>query len=79
MRTPPLLSNARHRTVITPVSPPLTKFIHTSANCWTIYLSFEIILEMKTVHWIELQIQCSMELHCFKKHSVRNELFLKNT
>jgi len=26
---------------------------------------------MGTVHWIELQIQCCIQIHCFKKHSVR--------
>jgi len=60
MITSPLLSNVRHRAMITPVSHPLTRLIHIIPNCWTIYRSFEIILEMGTVHWIELQIQCSI-------------------
>jgi len=45
-----------------------TRLIHISSSCWTIYRSFKIILETGTVHWIELQIQCSMQIHCFKKH-----------
>ena len=49
---------------------PCTRLIHTSLRCWTIYRFFEIILEMGTVHWSGLQIQCSIEIHCFKKHSV---------
>ena len=51
----------------TPVSHPLTRLIHISPNCWTIYRLFEITLEMGTVHWVELQIQCSIQIHCFKK------------
>jgi len=56
----PLLSNVRHRPMITPVSPLLTRLIHISPSCWTIYRSFEIIFEMGTLHWIGLQIQCSI-------------------
>jgi len=77
MITSPLLINVRHSAMITPVSPPLTRFIHISPICWTIYRSFEIIFEMGTVHWIELQIQCFIQIHCFKKHSVRYELWFK--
>ena len=71
-----MLSNVRHRVMLTPVSPPLTRLIHISPS-WTIYPSFKIILEMVTVHWIEPQIQCSIQVHCFKKHSVRYELCFK--
>jgi len=46
----PLLSNVRHRAMSTPVSPPLTRLIHISLSCWTIYRSCEIILQMGTVH-----------------------------
>jgi len=59
---------------VTPVSHPLTRLIHISPSCWIIYRSFEIILEMGTVHRIELQIQFSIQIHCFKKHSIRYEL-----
>ena len=52
--TSPLLSNVRHRAVIKPISPPLTRLIYISPCCWTMYCSFEIILKMGTVHWIEL-------------------------
>jgi len=48
----PLLINVRHRAMITTVSPLLTGLIHTSPSCWTIFSSFEIILETGTVHWI---------------------------
>ena len=77
MMTSPLLSNIRHRTMITPVSPLLTRLIHISPSCWTIYRPFEIIREMVTVHWIGLQIQCTIQIHCFKRHSVRYELCFK--
>jgi len=49
MITSPLLSNARHRVMITPVIPLLTRLIHISPSCWKIYRLFEIILEMGTV------------------------------
>ena len=52
---------------VTPVSHPPTRLIHICPSCWIIYRSFEITLEMGTVHWIELQIQCSVQTHCFKK------------
>jgi len=77
MRTSPLLSNVRHRAAVTPASPPLTRLIHTSPSCWTIYRSFEIILKMGAVHWIEIQIQCSIQVHRLKKHSVLYELCFK--
>jgi len=57
--TSPLLSNVRQK-AITPASPLLTMLVHISPSCWTIYRSFEIILEMVTVHWIGLHIQCSI-------------------
>ena len=79
MITSSLLSNVRHRAVITPVSPLRARLIHISPCCWTIYRSFEIILEIGTVHWIGLHIQSSIQIHCFKKRSVRYELCFKNT
>jgi len=41
--------------MITPVSLLLTRVIHISPSCWTVYRSFEIHLEMGTVSWIGLQ------------------------
>ena len=46
--------------MITPVSPPLTRLIHIRPNYWKLFRSFGIILEMGTVHWIGLQMQCSI-------------------
>ena len=54
----PLLSNVRHRAMITPVSPLLTRLIHISPSYWTILRSFEIILEWELC--IGFQIQCSI-------------------
>jgi len=45
-----------------------------SPTCWAIHRSFEIILEMGSVHWIKLQIQCYIQI---QKHSVRYELCFK--
>jgi len=66
-----------HRAMLTPVSPLLARLIHISPRCWTIYRSFENILGTGSVPWIGLQIQCSIQIHCFKKHSVRYELCFK--
>ena len=79
MISSPLLSNVRHAAVITPVSPLLTRtrLIHISPSCWTIYGSFEIILQLGTVHWIGLQIRWSTQIHCFKIHSVWYESSFK--
>jgi len=60
-----------------PVNPLLTRLIHISPSCWAVYRLFEIILQVETVRWIGLQIQCSMQIHCFKKHSVQYELCFK--
>jgi len=40
----PLLRNARHRTMITPVNPPRLRLIHISPSYHTVYRSFDIIL-----------------------------------
>jgi len=63
MITFPLLNNIHHRAIITPIIPLclVIRLIHIiNMSCWTICRSFKIILEMGTVHWIGLQIQCSI-------------------
>jgi len=45
MITSKLLRNVRHRAMITPIRPLLTRLIRIILSCWTIYRSFEIILE----------------------------------
>jgi len=47
MRTRSLLRNKRHKAVITPVSPLRTRLIDISPTLsyWSIYGSFQIILE----------------------------------
>jgi len=75
-RSAPHFFHSRIATV-TPLGHLLTRLIHICSSCWTIYRSLEIALEMGTVDWIELQIQCAMQIHCFKKHSVRYELNFK--
>jgi len=51
MITSPLLSNVRHRAMLTPVSLLSTRLIHISPNCCTIFYSFEIILKMGNCPW----------------------------
>jgi len=63
--------------MITPVSPPFARLIHIRPSYLTIFRSVGIILEMRTVYWIGLQIQCSLQIHCFKKHSIQYELCFK--
>ena len=64
---------------VTPESHLLARLIHTNSRCWTIYCSFEIILEMGTVYWIELQIQCFIQMHCFKNIQSDMNCVSKNT
>jgi len=73
--TPPLLRNARHRATITPGSPVRIRLIHTSSSYWTIYRSFEIILEWRPSTGLEFK--CSMQIHCFKNHSIWYKLKFK--
>ena len=64
IRTRPMLHNARHRAMVTPVSPLCTRLIHISPIYKTIYHSFGIemfyanLLLQKTINlmWIKFQI-----------------------
>jgi len=76
--TSPMLSNVRHRAMITPVRSLLTRLIRIRPSYWKKFRSFSIVLEMGTVHWIGLQMQCSAQIHCFKKQSVIYELCFEN-
>ena len=62
----PLLRNARHRTMITPVNPPRLRLIHISPSYQTVYRSFEIIPEWVLSIGLEFKSN-SMQTHCFKK------------
>jgi len=55
-----LLSNVGQKAMITPAIPLLTTLVHISPTYWTVFSSLEIIVEMRTVHWIGLHIQCSI-------------------
>jgi len=64
--------------MITPVNPLLAvgSFILVRAAGQFI-VRLKLFSKMGTVHWIGLQIQCSIQIHCFKKHSVRYKLCFK--
>ena len=81
MITYPLLSNVHHRAMITPVSLLLTRLVHISPSCWTIYRSSESILEMGNVSWIGLQIQCSTVYKSIASKHIQSDMnyVLKNT
>jgi len=76
MITSPLLSNTRHRVMITLVNHPLTRLIHISPSCWTIY-------RLKLFSKWELSIGLNVKSYVLyksiasKKHSVRYELCFK--
>jgi len=70
MRTRPLLRNARHRAMITPVSPLRTGLIHISPSHWMIYRSFEIILECEQSIGLEFKFNVPCKPIASKKHSV---------
>jgi len=45
MRAHRLLRNVCHRAMITQISPLRTRLIHVIPSYWTVYRSFEIIVE----------------------------------
>jgi len=72
-----------HRAMITPFSPLLTRLIHISPSSWTLdNLSFVWFYSRSGncfLDWTSNPIQCSIQIHCFKKHSVRYEICFKDT
>jgi len=72
VRTPPLLLNARHRAMITPVSPVRTRLIHISPSYSTICGSFEISIEWGPSIRLEFKFVCKSIAS--KKHSIWYEL-----
>jgi len=86
MRTRALLRNARHRAMITPVTPLRTRLIHICPRyLWTIFRSFEIALEWELSIALEFKfnvlcksialknIQSDM-IHIFKNLNRRRQL-----
>jgi len=70
----PLLRNARHKTMITPVNPPRLRLIHISPSCQTIYRSFEFILERVLSIGLEFKSNVLCKPIASKKHSIKYEL-----
>ena len=66
----PLLRNARHRTMITPVNPPRLRLIHISPSYQTVYRSFEIILEWVLSIGLEFKSNVVCKPIASKKHSI---------
>ena len=66
----PLLRNARHRTMITPVNPPRLRLIHISPSYQTVYRSFEIILEWVLSIGLEFKSNVLCKPIASKKHSI---------
>jgi len=75
----PLLRNARHRTMRTPVNPPRLRLIHLSPSYQTVYRSFEIILEWVLSIGLEFKSNILCKPIASKKHSIWYELNWKNT
>jgi len=71
MKISPLLSNVRHRAMRTPVSRLLTRLIHISPELLD-SLSFVWNYSRNgscPLDWTSNQ--CSIQIHCFKKPSIR--------
>ena len=66
----PLLRNARHRTMITPVNPPRLRLIHISPSYQTVYRSFAIILEWVLSIGLEFKYNVLCKPIAPKKHSI---------
>jgi len=78
MRTHLLLCNKRHGAMIVPVISSLhTRLIRISPSCWTIFRSFEIILEWELPTALEFEFNFPRKSHFFKKHSIWYEEYLK--
>ena len=58
MGAPPLLRNARHRTMITTVNPLCLRLIHISPSYRKVCRSFEIILEWVLSIGLEFNVLC---------------------
>jgi len=67
MGTRPLLRNARHRTIITPVNPLRLKLIHISPSYLQFIVRLKLFLNGHRL-LIGIQVQCSMQTHCFQKN-----------
>ena len=66
----PLLRNARHRIMITPVNHPRLRLIHISPSYQRVYRSFEIILEwVQSIGW-EFKSNVLCKPVASKKHSI---------
>jgi len=79
MITSPLLSNVRHRAMLTPVSPLRTRLIHISPSCWTIYRSFEIILKMELSTGLDFKSNVLYKSIASKNIQTNMNYVLKNT
>ena len=75
----PLLRNARHRAMITPVNPPRLRLIHISPTYQNVYRSFEIILECVLSIGLEFKSNVLCKPISSIKHSIWYELNWKNT
>jgi len=64
MRIYPLLRNVRHRAAITSVGPRRTRLNRINAIYWTVYRSFEIILEWELSTGMEFKSNvCATKMH----------------
>jgi len=70
MRARPLLRNARHRTMVTPVNPSHLRLIHISPSYQIVYRSFEIILEWVLSIGLEFKSSVLCKPIASKKHSI---------
>jgi len=61
MRTCALLRNARHKAMMTPISPLGTRLIDCSLSYWTIFCSFEIILKWELSIGVEFKVNVLCE------------------
>ena len=69
----PLLRNARHGTMITPVNPPRLGLIHISPSCQTVYRSFEIILQWVLSIGLKFKSNVLCKPIASKKHSIQKK------
>jgi len=70
MRARLLLRNVHHRVTMTPVSSVRTSLIHISPSSWTIFHSFESILEWELSVGLEYKFNVLCKYIASEKHLI---------
>jgi len=85
MRTCALLCYARHKPMMTPISPLRTRLIDFSPSYWTIFCSFEIILKWELSIGVDFKVNvlcksiASRNIQCDMNYIFKNTLIAEGS